>query len=159
MRRRLVLYFRRKRCIAPDDLADEVLNRVARRLEEQQGQITDATPARYCYIVAKFVFLEHLRQVGNMRTGLAESARTPEPEPPPADESKRLDCLDRCLAQLYAADRELILGYYPADERTRIEGRKTLATRLGLTQNAVSIRACRIREKLVACVRGCVGGS
>ena len=158
MRRRLVLYFRRKRCLAPDDLADEVLNRAARRLDEQQGQITDATPAHYCYIVAKFVFLEHLRQIGTMRAGIAESARTPEPEPPSADESKRLDCLDRCLAQLNATDRELILGYYPADERARIEGRKTLATRLGLSQNALSIRACRIREKLVACVRGCVGG-
>ena len=156
MRRRLVHYFRRKRCLAPDDLADETLNRVARRLDEQ-GQITDATPARYCYIVAKFVFLEHLRQVGAMRAGIAESARTPEPEPPSADDSTRLDCLDRCLAQLNASDRELILGYYPADERARIEGRKTLATRLGLSQNALSIRACRIREKLVACVRGCVG--
>jgi DNA-directed RNA polymerase specialized sigma24 family protein len=159
MRRRLVHYFRRKRCLAPDDLADEVLSRVARRLDEQQGQINDANPARYCYIVAKFVFLEHLRQVGTTRAGLAESARTPEPEPPSADELKRLDCLDRCLAQLNATDRELILGYYPADERARIEGRKTLATRFGFTKNALSIRACRIREKLVACVRGCVGGS
>jgi hypothetical protein len=32
MRRRLVLYFQRKRCLTPDDLADETLNRVTRRL-------------------------------------------------------------------------------------------------------------------------------
>jgi hypothetical protein len=60
MRRRLVLYFQRKRCVTPDDLADETLNRVTRRLEEE-GRITDAPPARYCYIVARFVLLEHLR--------------------------------------------------------------------------------------------------
>ena len=53
MRRRLVSYFDRKRCLSPDELADETLNRVARRLEEE-GAITDA-PARYCYIVAKYV--------------------------------------------------------------------------------------------------------
>jgi hypothetical protein len=46
MRRRLVRYFERKRCLNPDDLAHETLNRVARRLEEA-GQIVDAAPARY----------------------------------------------------------------------------------------------------------------
>src|SRR6202021_4073757 len=62
MARRVVCYFGHKQCVAADDLADETLNRVVRRLEEE-GTITDATPAHYCYIVAKFVFLEHLRLV------------------------------------------------------------------------------------------------
>src|SRR5580698_8149595 len=62
MRHRLVRYFDHKQCVAADDLADETLDRVVRRLEEA-GTITDATPAHYCYIVAKFVFLEHLRLV------------------------------------------------------------------------------------------------
>jgi hypothetical protein len=34
MRRRLVQYFDRRNCVHPDDLADETLNRIARRLEE-----------------------------------------------------------------------------------------------------------------------------
>jgi hypothetical protein len=46
MRRRLVGYFDRKNCLTPDELADETLNRVARRLEEE-GAITDTPPARY----------------------------------------------------------------------------------------------------------------
>src|ERR1700704_6196139 len=61
VRRRLELYFDRKNCLSPGDLADETLSRVARKLEEQ-GRITDVTPLHYCYIVAKFVFLESLRQ-------------------------------------------------------------------------------------------------
>src|SRR5262245_31590503 len=56
MRRRLVLYFDRKNCRAPDELADETLNRVARRLEEE-GSITSDSPAHYCYIVARYVLL------------------------------------------------------------------------------------------------------
>src|SRR5207253_9181889 len=48
MRKRLVLYFDRKGCLSPDDLADETLNRVARRLEEEGTIISDA-PAHYCY--------------------------------------------------------------------------------------------------------------
>ena len=61
MRRRLVSFFDRKNCLAPDDLADETLNRVARRLKEE-GAITNTTPAHYLYIVARFVFLEYLRR-------------------------------------------------------------------------------------------------
>ena len=61
MRQRLVDYFGRRDCPVPEDLADETLNRVARRLEET-GSIDDVVPARYCYIVAKFVFLESLRR-------------------------------------------------------------------------------------------------
>src|SRR5262245_44442773 len=54
IRRRLVSYFDRKNGQAPDELADETLNRVARRLEEEGEIITDV-PAHYCYIVARFV--------------------------------------------------------------------------------------------------------
>jgi DNA-directed RNA polymerase specialized sigma24 family protein len=156
MRRRLVLYFRRKRCLAPDELADETLNRVARRLEEE-GAITDASPAHYCYIVAKFVFLEYLRQSAQSRAGLAESRRTPEPEPPADDQEQRLDCLDQCLERLSADDQALILDYYRGTQRERIEARRALAARLALSPNALTIRACRIREKLVACLRNCSG--
>ena len=60
MRRRLSAYFDRKNCHAPDDL-DETLNRIARRLEEE-GSLVEGPPARYCYIVAKFVFLEFTRE-------------------------------------------------------------------------------------------------
>ena len=35
IRDRLMIYFGRRNCPAPEDLADETLNRVARRLEEQ----------------------------------------------------------------------------------------------------------------------------
>ena len=37
-RRRLVSYFDHKNCLAPDELADETLNRVARRLEEEGSE-------------------------------------------------------------------------------------------------------------------------
>src|SRR5438876_789374 len=57
MRRRLVAYFQRRGATAPDEAADETLNRVARRLDEA-GAIDDGPPARYCYITAKFVLLE-----------------------------------------------------------------------------------------------------
>jgi hypothetical protein len=158
VRRRLVTYFRRKRCLAPDDLADETLSRVTRRLEEQ-GSIDDATPAHYCYIVARYVLLEHLRdpELRVVRsTNLGEYARdhAAEPAEPPVRE-RLLECLDRCLSGLEHADRELILEYYRGERGAKIERRRQLAARLQLTGNALAIRACRIREKLERCVGAC----
>ncbi len=163
MRRRLVSYFGRKRCLSPDELADETLNRVARRLEEQ-GTITDASPARYCYIVAKFVFLEYLRGGERRQTSFADVREVPDAmlrsAEARADEDaiaaeRRFDCLDRCLRQLTAHDRALILEYHSGDQGLGIERRRQLAARLGLTANALTIRACRIRGVLETCVNGC----
>ena len=68
-RRRLVKYFDRKNCIVPDELADETLNRVARRLAEE-GVTSDDPPARYCYIMARFVFLEYHRRPARAEVSL-----------------------------------------------------------------------------------------
>src|SRR5215813_8210046 len=104
MRRRLALYFDRKNCLSPDDLADETLNRVARKVEEK-GTISGLSPAHYCYIVARFVFLEHLRE---HREAALEDLTDNHPKlSSPAHSSRaasegkqRLDCLEQCLNQL-----------------------------------------------------------
>ena len=160
MRRRLVSYFGRKRCLSPDDLADQTLTRVAHKLEEQ-GSITDSPPARYCYIAARFVFLEYVRGADHRQTsldegrGVADLMATQAALPGEADrvaDEALLDGLDLCLQQLNAYDRALILEYYAGDERERIERRRALAGRLNLTLNALSIRACRIRDALEGCL-------
>jgi DNA-directed RNA polymerase specialized sigma24 family protein len=157
MRRRLVEYFERRRCTSADDLADETLNRVARRLSEEPAIV--GTPAgRYCYITAKFVFLEHLRSTRrtvemDALTDGHELAHGRDPGDPVRD--RMLDCLEQCLEALPARDRELILDYYRGDRQVRIANRRSLAGRLGLSSNAISIRACRIRDTLESCVRSC----
>lgn len=69
--RRLSSYFERKNCLSCDELADETLNRIARKLKEK-GSITDVSAVHYCYIVAKFVFLETLRQTKLVQAGTTE---------------------------------------------------------------------------------------
>src|SRR5215472_7874664 len=108
MRRRLVLYFDRKNCPAPDELADETLSRVASKLEEQ-GTITDLSPAHYCYVTARFVFLEHLRRPEHKQKSLEQLAHSSGAQFEPRasassvilEDKKRkeelLDSLERCL--------------------------------------------------------------
>ncbi len=164
MRHRLMLYFDRRNCLSPDELADETLNRVARRLEEE-GAITDVSPAHYCYIVAKFVLLEYRRMDKqghasfNELTDSRHAALSPAaPEGAGTDVETRerlLNCLDRCLGKLQASDRDLILEYYRGEQRAKIERRSQLAAHFKLSMNALSIRSCRIRRKLELCVKTC----
>ena len=154
MRRRLVSYFDRRNRPAADELADETLNRVARTLE-QGGVIATRPPARYCYIIAKFVLFEDLRRERrhvaldettirvDRRSFLADLAEDD------AIREQRLDCLDRCLELLEPEQRKLIVEYYRDTGRQKIERRRALADRLGISMNALAIRASRIRDTLL----------
>ncbi len=164
MRRRLAAYFERKNCGDPGELADETLARAARRLEEE-GEIRGDAPAQYCYTVARFVFLEHLRSreksnvslddpsAGRISLGIAAA----EPDLERELKEKLLTCLEKCTGELGVEAREMIVGYYQGSERVKIDNRRSIASRLGISMNALSIRACRIRDKLEACVKKCAG--
>ena len=160
MRRRLVAYFDRKNCLAPDELADETLNRVARRLEEE-GSIESESPAKYCYIVARFVFLESLRGSEKknvplddelVRSNVGSFVKAPIEDERDIKEVMS-GSLELCLGELDPANRDFIIRYYFGEERSKIENRRGLASSLGITLNALAIRACRIRDRLEACVR------
>lgn len=158
IRERLRGYFDRKNCLNPDELADETLNRVARRLDEEGGNIETETPAKYCYIVARFVFMEYLRANEKETAALDNVGRRDATAMSDEDRDRKeklLECLDRCTAELESSQRELIFGYYSGEQRAKIENRRSLAQTLGITVNALSIRACRIRDKLESCVKEC----
>ncbi len=164
MRRRLVSYFDRRNRPFADELADETLSRVARTLEKS-GEIAVRPPAKYCYVVAKFVLHEDLRRsrravhVDQDRAPAAIGGRTTMPDvggEAPLDE-RRFACLECCLDRLKPEQRLLAIEYYRDSKRLKIERRRELAKRLGISMNALGIRACRIRGVLEQCVRDCCG--
>jgi DNA-directed RNA polymerase specialized sigma24 family protein len=158
MRRRLADYFDRKNCTSPDELADETLNRVARRLEEEGAIVSDA-PAHYCYIVARFVFLESLRQQQpreSAETNDVRLAAPPDSSEEKQENERRWECLEHCMAEMDTDNRQLIINYYRGEQREKIQNRRAMAERLGITLNALSIRACRIRTTLEHCIRKCL---
>jgi DNA-directed RNA polymerase specialized sigma24 family protein len=159
MRRRLVAYFDRRNRPAPDVLADETFDRVSRTLEES-GCIKVTPPARYCYVVARFVLLEDIRR-GQRNVPYDDSRPLRHSVSPvaaaEAEEAaeRSLACLGRCLEKLKAPERELIVEYYRDAKRQRIDRRRELAAGLRITTNALSIRAWRLRASLETCVAGC----
>lgn len=147
IRLRLIKIFTCRGCLTPEDLADDTINRVARKVPEIAPSYV-GDPALYFLGVAHNVCLESFR-------------KKPEPEPPPeADNPERKEqldeCLERCMQRLTAKNRRLILDYYREEQHAKIDHRKELAQRLGIALNALRIQACRIRASLQECVFECL---
>ena len=148
IRTRLIKIFVCRGCYESEDLADETIDRVARRLKDIAPTFS-GEPARYFYGVANKVHLEYLRR------------KMPPPVPPPPagdpEEAEReYQCLERCMQKLTANNRELVLQYYQEEKQAKIDHRKLLAEQLGIAVNALRIRACRIRASLQECVNRCI---
>ncbi len=160
MRRRLVSYFDRRDRRSPDDLADETFNRVSRTLERDEA-IETTPPARYCYVVARFVMLEDVRkerlsqQYTDARVWHERDAMSTVLDESRASREEQLECLDRCLEALNQEERALIVEYYRDSGQQKIARRRDMAKRLGITMNALGLRASRIRaaveRRMAAC--------
>lgn len=165
LRHALITFFECRGSSIPEELTDDTMNRVARRLSEGQ-RIEVGNPASYFYGVARNVLREYWesRSRGpDSLEGLPAAARAPDPHRLHEQWSerllkeRRLDALERCLDALSATEQELIRDYYQGETSARIQARRRLAGRLGIALNALRIRALRIRVRLEACVQRRVG--
>jgi DNA-directed RNA polymerase specialized sigma24 family protein len=153
IRRRLVRLFAWRGCREPEELADEAIDRVARKLAGGL-EIRAEDPFRFFCGVAFLVFKEVLRQERRERRALEEVRRRPPPEP--AGDDPRLECLRRCLAGLAAEERRLLVDYHRGEKGERIRRRRRLAARLAIPINALRIRVHRLRARLESCVTTCL---
>jgi DNA-directed RNA polymerase specialized sigma24 family protein len=145
----LIKVFLCRGSVDPEELADETINRVARKVQEiADGYVGD--PALYFYGVAKMVYLEYSR-----RKPVAPHL----PPPDAAEETDlRYECLEQCMQTLSAKNRKLILAYYEHESGAKIDHRKELADQMGITANALWIRVHRIKKDLQNCVKQCLRG-
>ncbi|MEO8678427.1 MAG: hypothetical protein ABI665_05235 [Vicinamibacterales bacterium] len=148
LRRRLIGLLQWWGAQPADELADETLDRMARKLDEG-AVIAAGSIGAYARGVARMVYYEWTRR--------------PRPEPvdvdPPAvaaaePEGAALTCFDRCLASLDAGERQLVLRYY--DDGKAKDVRRRLADEAGLSITALRIRVHRLRERLEQCTKRCL---
>ena len=130
-----------------DELADETLDRVARKLEEG-ASVKEGSLAAYVRGVARLVFYEARRADRSDPLPPTDVAA-----PPADDEPRALECLDECLKSLATQERRLVLLYY--DDR-KAETRQRIARELDISMTALRIRMHRIRGRLEVCVSDCM---
>lgn len=147
LRDKLIRLFEWRGCLFAEDLTDETINRVVRKLDQGTDLAGEDVP-RYSAGVAYRVFLEHLREVQKKRPAPGDAERPPWVPGRHETTDLRLDFLERGLAKLRAEDRDLILRYYGRSPEERIRNRRELAEELGIAANNLRIRAYRIRARL-----------
>ena len=158
IRYRLMRFFRLHRPHEAEDLADEALDRVARKLSEG---IAIERIEFYAVGVARFVLRERL--AATLREARVQQEIAYLNRSRPANEGIDAElysaALAKCLQRLVNADRSMILSYYGADGAMRIIGRKRLAESLDVSLKALHNRALRLRKQLEQCVAARVGRS
>jgi DNA-directed RNA polymerase specialized sigma24 family protein len=155
LRRKLIRFFEWRGAPFPEEHADEVFDRLAKRIAEG---VSVQNVASYGYEIGRLVLLEALK-TSDKRRGSLEDMNVDmavETNDEASDKEIRFACLDDCLRTLPENGCALIVEYYQDERRDRIERRKALATRLGLQREALANRAQRLRDKLERCVTQCI---
>jgi RNA polymerase sigma factor (sigma-70 family) len=165
LRQMLITFFEFRHHPCPEEQADETINRVARRLNSGQ-EIYTGSPSTYFIAVARNVWREYLASHHRETASLDDllPAQTPNVNPhevmtqaaEQAEQERGLACLKQCLQALPEESQTLLRAYYQGEKDEKIRGRKQLAANLGIPLNALRIRACRLRDKVEACVRRCL---
>jgi DNA-directed RNA polymerase specialized sigma24 family protein len=149
LRRRLTQLFVCRGCFEADQLTDDTIDRVAKKVP----QIADTyvgDPALYFFGVARKVHLEYLRK---------QRAASVPPTPPDVNSAQveeEYTCLEHCMDGLTPDNRRLVLKYYQEEKQVKIDHRRELAGRLGIGMNALRLRVFRIRADLQQCVVNCM---
>lgn len=165
IRRKLMKFFECQGCLSPAECTDATIDRVAKTIE-QSVEIRTSEPALYFHGVARNVLKEYWRQPERKWATFETLLPSQHPGEDPVEleaqaienrtVEQRYHCLQGCAQELPPVYRELIVQYYHATGRTKIENRDRLAREMKVTVNALRIRAHRIRAELETCVEKCL---
>lgn len=148
IQRGLVERFLNRGCTDPETLADETIDRVAKKVT-MISETYEGNPTSYFHGVAKKVFLEYCRRQ-------RVEARPIPAEPEPIFSEVYYSCLEVCLNELTAEKRDLILTYYAEKKSAKIESRRQIRRKMGLKADALRVRTHRVRKTLERCIADCV---
>ena len=164
LHRALRRFFEWRGALAPEDCADVALDRLAAKLDEGV-RVVDVRALAHG--IAAMVLLEERRARSRRAPldGAADAALAAaggrEPwEDGDAGGDGLLDRLEHCLAALPDDGRAVVLEYYAHPGGSlKIAGRRRLARRLRLSDNALRSRVQRLRDRLEDCVRRLATGA
>lgn len=160
LRRKLVKLFERQQCIHTEELADETIDRLVKKLGSEQ--VRDIS--LFACGIARNICLEVRRKTHRLvsiqdynQDGLPSGDIDPE-ESIIAElgNARGLECLASCLESLPLDYHQLIIKYYQGEKQVRIKQRKDLAKKRGITIEALRSEANGVRDKLRSCVHKCL---
>lgn len=161
LRRKLAKFFEWNRCPDAEELACQVLDRIAIRPDLEQIR----SVPEFAVGVARNVCKEsrtkeqrvsYVEDRPDGAESLVDPASCADDIAGKLDQAARLDCLQRSLARMSRRDRTLAVEYYSAEGMKRHVKRRLLALRFGFTGNGLRVHMNRLRERLERDVIECL---
>jgi DNA-directed RNA polymerase specialized sigma24 family protein len=159
IRKRLIRQFRASQSQIAEEQADEVFNRIARKIHEEDFLLDKNNPYPYFHQTARYILLEQQRQARRKILGLEDLTVSEEPFYNPEEILARfaerlrdeagLQSLRECRENLSAKEINLLDSY----DTLKGTQRQQLAKETGKTINALKISINRIRKKLIDCAK------
>lgn len=141
-------------CSDPEGLADEVFDRVAKKVLEVRPTY-EGDARNYFRAVANNLVKEDFKKRKNHQSldGVDRQAPSEAEDETAAD---REECLQSCLQELSPDKRKLILAYYAEEKQAKIKNRSELAQRFGMKVETLRVNVFRIRASLEQCIEHCL---
>lgn len=144
IRFRLKKFFYGRGCTHAEELADETIDRVIKKIDFLQNNYC-GEPILYFQAVAKKVFLEYTRKQKEkeLPENLADHSRFDNREI-----EDLYSCLTESLNQIPAQQRRFILEYYSGEKKDKMQRCQQISRDKNITYPAMRVQAYRIRNKL-----------
>lgn len=155
IRQRLIRIFLGRGCSEAEALADETIDRVTHRLPQLVADYVGEPPL-YFYGVANKIHLEWLRKQKKISSLLLQRLPETDNHAETESETAKYECLETCLAVLPDEQRRLIVEYYRNEKSAKIETRRKLAEKDGISVNTLQVKMFRIRARLKGCLQKCI---
>lgn len=152
---RLRRFFEWNGCEQSELLADQTLDRLARRIHQKDPlEEPVREPAKFAAGIARLILHESRRGEQRIKRA-AEVFHQDRTLAATTEKEQSSALLEDCLDRLTFEQRQLIERYYSRDARNHIGARAALAAELGISLNALRNRALRIRADLERCFQRC----
>jgi RNA polymerase sigma factor (sigma-70 family) len=144
-----------RQCSDPEGLTDEVFDRVARKIREVRPTY-NGDPRLYFRAVANNLVKENFKKI-KTQIALEDADLTKQQvSQAEAEDADVEECLQACLEELSFDKRELILAYYAKEKQAKIDHRRQLAQRFGISVETLRVRTHRICLSLEQCIGRCL---
>lgn len=163
IRKRLVRQFKVNQSLIAEEQADEVFNRIARKISQENFILDRQNPYPYFHQTARYILLEYQRQNRRKILSIDDLNTSDEPAYNPIEALEKaheklqtelgLNALRECRKNLKPQEIEILDNYNSAVGKDKKHLHQQLAASLGKSQNALKISINRIRKKLIECAK------
>jgi DNA-directed RNA polymerase specialized sigma24 family protein len=149
LRSKLIFFFSRRSMLFPEDLADEVLDRLAQRVSD--GTQIASIPG-FALGIARHVAQEQSAGKNCLQTMGDDFWDNVPAYSATQSNEEEIACMERCLKMLPSAERQILKAYYLSSSDNLMQARKSLAERIGISPNTLRQRVFLARQSLRACM-------